>query len=715
MFSMNKSSMRGIFLLLIIVFSISIISIPTNAYAGNELKVTSESFEKSTIIEFSNGGEIEISSFRIWLSAGSNFESFKTEDGWLGEKTPLGVIIFTSDKPVTQGNSVKFGVKTDVPKPGINWKAIDKNGEQISLGKSIPTEFGNGVIVSSDTSVNKGVFDDSFFKIIPDKPNAGGSIRVTGDNFGSSQQFDFFLNTKKLGSFNTDDKGYFVSTFQIPENQKAERVDFFIKDKTSESKSISLILGSKGTNLPSGEIVKLTIKGVPDVLYRGDFLEISGTAQPGSAITASVKNPDNEIINTRTAEVTAKGTWELPEPIIVPLDTPFGKYTAEISDGRESITRTYTVESAKVIVIAPSNLKFEPGEILKFSGTALPNQKIDLILKDPLGDEKISDIMDVNSTGIVEFEYDTIANVDKEGTWTLIASQGIHKEFIYAGLGELPSIPINLSFDKLNYKPTEDAKITFAGKPSEVITLLIIDPSDNPKGDAISITLKPDGTQIYSLDLTGYSSGIYSAVLSKGSAKSTATFTVGLQTGSGEISINTTRDSYEPGEPILVLGETKPSVLLTLTLVDPNNNEIKSTPVHSDKLGKITEESFRVPSEATPGVWKINANSGANFDVAEFEVTSVQVEGLSISVEEAEQIPTVGKVLTIKVIGAQQTIEIEIVSEDGELIEEFTPFPADKEGRLIQPWIVPSGIEPGNYIFKVKDGFDTDETTFKID
>ena len=256
---------------------------------------------------------------------------------------------------------------------------------------------------------------------------------------------------------------------------------------------------------------------------------------------------------------------------------------------------------------------------------------------------------------------------------------------------------------------------SLAGKPSEVITLLIIDPSDNPKGDAITITLQPDGTEVYSLDLAGYSSGIYSAVISKGSAKSTATFTVGLQTGSGEISINTTRDHYEPGDAILVLGETKPNVLLTLTLIDPDKNEVKSLEINSDKLGKITEESFRIPSEAESGTWQINANSGANFDVAEFDVISTQVEGLRITVEEADQIPTVGKILTIKVVGAEQTIEIKIVSEDGEVIEEFTPFPANKEGQLIQPWIVPTGTEPGEYTFKVKDAFDEHETTYEIE
>jgi hypothetical protein len=709
--SMNRSSMRGIFLSLILIFTLAVISIPIESYAVDEVIVKSIAFEKSTIIEVTNEGNEEVNSFRIWLSSDYNFESFKTENGWIGEKTPQGVIIFTSTEPVKKGESVKFGVKTNESKPGINWKALDKKSEQIEIGKSIAKDLGDSTVISPNT--DKGVLENSSFRIIPDKPNAGGSIRVTGDEFGPSQQFEFFIDSKKIGSFDTDSNGHFMTTFQIPENQKTERIDFLIKDQSGEEKSISLRLGEQGTSLPSGDIVKLTIKGIPDVMYRGDFLEISGTAQPGSAVTATVKNPEGEIVNTRTAEVSAKGTWQLAEPIIVPLDTAFGKYSAEISDGRESIVRTWTVESSKVIVIAPTNLKFEPGETLKYNGTALPNQPIEIILEDPLGDEKISDIFEVDKTGIVEFEYKTIANVDKEGTWTLIATQGKHTEFIYAGLGELPSIPINLEFDKLNYKTAEDAIITLTGKPSEVISLLIIDPSDKPKGEAISITLEPDGRRVYTLDLDGYSSGIYSAVVSKGSAKSTETFTVGLQTGSGDISIGTTKLSYEPGEGILVLGDTNSNILLTLSLIDPDENEVKVKQIYSDKNGKITDDSFRVPSEAKPGMWKINVKSGSNFNTIEIEVTALTVEGLVILVEDAEQIPGVGKIITIRVLGAEQLVTIEVISDEGETIEELS-FPASDEGKLIQPWIIPPGTEPGIYTFKVKDAYNTAETTYEV-
>ena len=707
---MSNSSLRGIFLSLILIFAISVISITINVYAEDEIIAKSFAFEKSTIIEFTNDGKEEVYSFRIWLGGNYNFESFKTENGWLGEKNTVGVIIFTSTESLKQGESVKFGVKTNESKPGINWKALDKKGEQIEIGKSIAKDWADNALISSNTG--KGILENSFFRIIPDKPNAGGFIRVTGDNFGSSQQFEFFIDTKKLGFIDTDEKGHFITTFQIPENQIDKRVDFFVKDKSGQEETISLRIGDQGTKIPSSEIVKLTIKGIPEVMYRGDFLEISGTAQPGSAITASVTNSDNEVINTRTAEVDAKGIWKLSEPIIVPLDTPFGRYSVEITDGREIILRTWIVESSKVIVIAPTNLKFIPGETLRYNGTALPNQLIELILEDPLGNEKISDIFEVNNTGIVEFEYRTTASLDLEGTWTLIATQGKHKEFIYVGLGVLPSIPVNLEFDKLNYKSTEDAIITLAGKPSEAVSLLIIDPSDKPKGEAILITLEPDGRASYTLDLNGYSSGIYSAIVSKGNTKSTETFTVGLQTGSGEISIATTKLNYEPGESILILGDTKPNILLTLTLTDPDENEVKVKETFSDKNGKITESSFRIPSEAKPGIWKINAKSGSNFNILEIEVTTITIEGMVITVEDGEQIPGVGKTITIKVLGAKQTVNIEIIPEKGEVIE--LSFVASSDGRIIIPWIIPPEIEPGTYTFKATDSYNTAETTFEL-
>ena len=713
---MNRSSKRGVLLSSVLLFAFIITLNPTNAFA-DEIIIKNMSFEETTILQLTNESNEEISTFRVWLGSDFDFKSFKTEKGWTGEKTPQGVIVFTSLDTIKSGESVKFGFKTDKISTGINWKALNDEDKQIDTGKAVPGDLPTISKNISETEIHPektsyGISSDSTFRIVPEKPNVGSTIRVTGDNFGTMQEFDFYINSKKMGSFETDKNGHFMTTMKIPEDQDADRVDFKIKDANGEEKKISLRIGDIDNRIPISDDIKLTIKGLPNVIHRGDLLEISGTGNPGSAITAEITTPEGEIINSRTAEVDTKGNWELEEPVLIALDAPFGKYSATITDGRESILKQWSVESDKSIIIAPSTLKFDAGETMTFSGNAIANQPIEIILEDPLGKEIFSDILQVDKDGEVEFEFDT-EQTSLKGTYTVIATQEKEKEFIFVGLDQLPTIPVNLEFDKLNYKTSERAIISLSGTESEIVSLLIIDPSDKPKGDAISITLLPDGTGTYELDLKGFSSGVYTAVISKGTAQSTEIFTVGLQIGSGDIKINTTKVDYLPGESILILGDTNPNVLLTITLTDPNGDEIKVKETFSDKNGKISEDAFRIPSDGVSGTWTINAKSGSNFVNIEITVRAIEQEGMIVSIEEGESFGGVGKTMNIQVFGGAQTVTIEIIAEDGEIIEELK-FPASNEGEINQPWIIPKDTEPGTYTIIAKDAFNSAEAVFEI-
>ncbi|MEK0345949.1 MAG: biofilm-associated protein [Nitrosopumilus sp.] len=713
---MNKSSKRGIFLSIILLFSILIITIPSNIYA-EEVSVKSFAFEETTIIEITNDSNEQVNSFRIWLGSDFSFKSFKTEKGWIGEKTPQGVIIFTSSETIKPGESVKFGIKTDKVKPGINWKALDKGDNQISIGKVLPRELPDVVQNTKPKQDQIQVYDlsESIFRIVPEKPNVGSSIRVTGDKFAAYQEFDFYINSKKIGSFETDKDGHFMTTMKIPKDQKADRVDFKIIDKNGGEKKISLRIGEIDNRIPETQNIKLTIKGIPDVIHRGDFLEIFGTGDPGSAITAEIANSDGEIINSRTAEIDNKGDWKLDEPIIIALDTPFGKYSATITDGRQNILKHWIVESDKVIIITSSSLKFDPGEVMKFNGTALPNNPIELVLEDPLGKEIFSDIIQVDDSGFVEFEFPTTQSI-LEGTYTLIATQGKEKEFIFAGIGQLPSIPVNLEFDKLNYKAGDTAIISLIGKGSDIVSLLIIDPSDRQKGDTISITLQPDGRGSYSLNLDGYASGVYNAIVSKGNTKNTEMFAVGLQTGSGEIQITAVKDEYKPSESILILGNTKHGdVLVTLTLINEKGEKVKSKEIFAikgDKGGQISDDSFRIPSNAVPGQWKIKAVSGSNFYDFMFEVIpDVVVTGMIVSFEGITNQPVIGDLFNFKVIGTQGSILLEIYNDSSELVAEIGPL-VGSAGYIITPWAIPDDFEPGTYTLIANDAHNSSTTTF---
>ncbi len=730
--NMTESSMRGIFLSIVLVSSVAmLVTFPENVFA-EEVEVSSIALGQTTIIELTNNSNEDVNTFRIWLGADDAFKSFKTEDGWAGEKTPLGVIVFTSDDAIRPGDSVKFGVKTDKVEPAINWKALDDKDNQMKIGLALPKELpvvaknqGDSTQQNpgddtqnpenqeaTETETAAAVTAESTFRIIPEKPNVGSSIRVTGDKFGASQNFDFYIDTRKIGSFVTDENGHFMTTMQIPDDQTADRVDFTVKSQEGDERKISLRIGEPNHRIVESDNIKLTIQGIPNVVHRGDFMEIFGTGQPGGAITGEITNSDGEIINSRTAEIDSKGDWKL-EPIIVPLITPLGKYSITITDGREDTVMQWSVESDKVILIEPSKLKYDAGEVMTFRGTALKNTPIEFIVEDPLGKEIYSDIIEIDDSGFVEFDFPT-TQTTLEGTYTVIASQGSDKEFIFAGLGQLPNIPVNLEFDQVNYKAGDVAEISLTGKASEIISLLIIDHSDNPVGNATSITLQPDGRGTYFLDLEGYASGAYTAVISKGSAQSEERFAVGLPVGSGEIEVNTTKSEYLPGDSILILGNVNPNVLLMVTLTDPDGHDVKIKEIFSDKYGKISESSFRVPSEATPGTWNINVKSGANFANIEIGVLDISAEGMVINTSEGPDVPGFGETINIEIAGASQTVQIQIIAEDGEVIEELE-FPASAQGEIHQPWIIPKDIEPGTYTVKAQDAFNSAQTTFVVE
>ena len=714
---MNKSSKRGIFLSTIILFSIVLIIIPVDAYA-NEIDVKIIGLEETAIITVTNNSEKDINMFRIWLGENFDFKSYKTEKGWIGEKTPQGVIIFTSSEPIKIGEAVKFGIKTDEINPIINWKALDQKNEVIKKGVAQPVELPiinkNPELQPTKNYENVGtsIFADSTFRVIPEKPNSGSTIRVTGDQFGALQKFNFNVDEQKIGEFTTDENGHFMTTMQIPNLQKEDRVDFKIVSYDGIEKKMSLRLGENENRIPQSENIKLSINGISNIVYRGELLELFGTGDPGNAITIKITDSEQTIINTRTAEIDSTGNWKLIEPITIPFDASFGKYSIVVSDGRNQILKNWKVETDKIILISATEIMFEAGALIKFNGTAIPNMSLEVILEDGLGDEMMSDILNTDETGFIEFEYQTIENEDKEGTWTLIATQGKNKEFIYVGYDEIPSIPVNLEFDKSNYQATETAIISFIGKPSDNLSMIIINPSGGVLGEDKQIKLQADGRAKYNLDLEGFGSGIYTAVIQKGNSQSSEKFSVGLVMGSGKIDAKTTQTEYEQGERILLLGNTNPNSLLIGTLLDPNGNIIKTVEMASDNKGTFTEERFRIPSNAIQGLWKINVGSGGNLDTIEFNVFDTNEGGITVKVTERVK---VGDLIKISIVASHKTlVTIEITEESGKSIDKTLTCNTTKEFICETFWSVPKTMSPGTYILKVNDAISSNETKFKI-
>lgn len=712
----NMQGFLAKWIFLSFVFVIAMFTIFSINEVGAEEKLVeakSIGFEETTIIEFENNGKSEIQSFRMWLGKDNSFKSFKTEKGWTGKKTPQGVIVFTTSEPIKLGQSVKFGIKTDNTKPGINWKALDKNNQELEIGKTLVTESPSKPSIkdiNKSTSVEKngGIFSDSVFRLIPEKPNVAATIRVVGDRFASNQEYDFYLGNFFLDSFETDENGRFIFTTKLPESQKSERVEFFVKDEQGNQKELSLRIGELGSRI--AEEVKLTIIGLPPKINPGDVLLISGTGNPGGTITANVIDPEGKIVTTNAASVNTQGKWSFET--LLSVDTPLGKYSAEISDGKDTILKSWIVESSKFIHIIPSQIKYEAGDILLFNGTGLPNQNVEVIFENPQGTEIYSDIIQTDSSGFFDFKFETEQSFI-DGTYVVFAFQGDKSEIVYIGIGELPEAQLVAKMDKLNYDAGDTALVSLRGPESANLSLLIIDPSDKNKFSA-PITLGPDGKKDYELDLSGYASGVYTVVVTRANAQTNEVFSVGLQTGSGPIDLNLTKETYEPGDAMLILGKSGPNILVTLSLLDPDGNEVRVKEIFTNKDGVLSEDSFRIPSYAVSGVWTIKAKSGPNFNEVKFDITPSMEEGMVVFIDRIDFFPGVGKVVYIKVIGAAQGVTIDILSQTQELVGHIE-FVATKEGILSTPWPVPDNTPPGNYTIKVKDAFSSAETSFVLE
>jgi hypothetical protein len=719
--NIKKITNKEIHISIIILFSVSLILIPLEVHA-DEINVVSVGLDETAIITVTNNSDNEIKTFRVWLGEEFNFKSFKTEKGWMGEKNQQGVIVFTSSETLKPNEQVKFGLKTDKINPTINWKALDQENKIIDTGVTKLSKLSD-VSQNSNIELNQeysnngiSIFSESIFRVIPDKPNSGSTIRVTGDEFAQSQKFDFYIDAKKIGDFITDRNGNFVTTIQIPDIGKKDKLDFTIIGYDGIEKKISSELGENENRILKDEEIRLEVKGIPNTVNQGDILEINGKGAPGTSVIVKIVNSEEEVTNTRITEVEKTGTWKLLEPISIPYNAIFGEYTALISDtgsdGGNQISKKWNVETNKIIIINPEKIKFDAGELITFTGTAMPNIPLELILKNNVGDEMSSDILEISDSGIVKFEYQTTENEDIEGTWTLIATQKNNKEFIYVGYDVLPRIPVNIEFDKSNYKNTEKPVISLAGKPSENVSLIIITPSGSIVGTDIMIQLKEDGRGEHNLDLSGYVSGIYTAVIKKGGSQSSENFSVGLLTGSGEINAEVTQTEYKQGERILLLGNTaNGNSLMVVNLIDPSGKEIKSLEMASNSERMFSEERLRIPSNAQIGIWKITITSGSNLDKLEFNVFSSTEEGMDVRATEQVM---VGDLLKIWISASHKTsIIIEITDEEGDTMQELN-CNTTKEFKCETFWSIPKDSIPGEYTIKAYDSISSSETTFEI-
>ena len=503
-----------------------------------------------------------------------------------------------------------------------------------------------------------------------------------------------YIGNDKIDSFSSNGDGNFITTVVIPDSEQAGSVNFVLKDQQGNQKSFStnLKVSQHGNIIQS---VPLTVNFDP-IFHRGETKIVSGTATPGTTVTFTIFDIKGNPITTLTAQPDKNGNYSFKRTI--PIDSPFGKYSVTISDGKDQVSKNFSIVTTHNISVLTSAQRYEAGKTVVINGTSISNQIVTFSFADPTGHQIYSKDANVTSAGTISTSY-KLEDSAIQGTYAITVTQGNDLTTLYFGVGQDPAPPMTAKLDKLTYSVSDKPVISVTGPSSSTVNLVIIAPDDTQKFADI-IDLGQNGQTTYSFNLTSYTPGIYTAVVSHASEKIQNSFAVGLVTGSGKILLNTVKNSYLPGDGIIIIGTANPNTILQISLTDPNGINIKSIITFTDKTGHFSAFDFSIPAIATPGTWKLDASSGVNHVSSNITVKSSS-QAVTVHIDRDSGIYTRGDIIVISGTDAGNTAAVHITVRSNNTIADTLTTSSTNRGDFSTDWQIPRSINPGPYTIEI--------------
>ena len=707
---MERYSMGGILTSLLLVFCVFTLLSISEVSAEDVISVNAESYQNTIIIEFKNDGTSKIKTVKIWLGGDATFKSFKTEPGWGGGEYSDGkMLIFTATNTLNLGESVKFGFTTNEKIDGINWKTLDQNEQQIDTRKTPIQEIShtdsNYTIEESENIDDLKETGSTLYgskKFIPENIRVGSDIRLVGNGFGSEKNLQIYLDSTMIKSVKTDIEGNFLTTISIPDTQKIGTSEFIIKNEFDDFQSSNIkIEEQKNRFLRTTEF---EINNIPDEVKYDQVLTASGNAYPKSAIILKFENADRILEKTRVVMSDSNGAWIFEESINRTED--LGEKYLIFQNNQYKTTKNMTIKSDFTIEVFTTAKRYNAGETVSITGNSEPNKSTTIWIKDQNKKIIFYDVFTTNADGSLNYELITDTTF-ADGTYTVIVKQEDESDAVLFGIGQYPTQGLVVLMDKTNFELNSKAILSVVGPPSVKLSITILDSNDGIK-ITDSVTVSTAGKNKYTLDLDDLSSGVYRAVISSTNIQDSTKFSVGLEQGSGDISLVTTQTNYTPGDSVLVIGKTGSNARLIITLFEPSGKVSSQFETFSDGAGNFSTESIGIPYNAILGDWKITAQSRLDSNSVDIKVNIPTNLGITFQIEESEF--SIGDVVIIKGIALSDSnrLYMKITDQSDQVIITLeTPITSDNTFSL--PWTIPNGFDAGTYIINVHDSVNSAE------
>ena len=711
---MKKYYLGGISASLLLVFSIfTLFSIAEVNAEGISVDITG--YENTIIVEFENNSEYKIKNVRMWPGGEIIFESFKSEPGWGGGKySDSKLIVFTATNTLNPGESVKFGLVTSEKIDGINWKALDQNDNEISSGKTeiksiseITSDFIEDESEEVEQAKEEGGQLYGTKKFIPEKIRVGGDVRLVGNGFGSEKNLKLYLDEIILKSINTDEQGNFLTTLSIPDNYDAGTSEFIIKDESGNIQTSNFTIDeAKNRFLKTS---KFDIASIPAEIRYEEMLTISGNAYPQTAVILSFENMDNVLEKTRVVIANSNGEWTFEEKIDRTED--LGEKYVIIKNNNNKTIKNVNLKSDYLLEISLSAIRYNVGDTISVTGNGEPTENTTVLVKDEEGKIMHYDVFTSQDDGNLNYEFtsDTLAT----GTYTVVLKQASGSDAGVFGIGKYPSTAIVALMEKSNFSLNSKAILSILGPPSSKLSIKVLDSNDNIKLTD-SLTTSSSGKSKYTIDLQDLSSGIYRAVISSVNIQDSVKFSVGLESGSGEISLISIQENYSPGESILILGSTGPNARLTITLYDPSGKVSSVTETFSDTSGSFATSELGIPVSGNLGDWKITTHSRLDTKTININVSVPTEKSITLTLENTEF--TTGQTVTVEGVAQSDTSRLQIkVMDDNSTIIATLETPITSDGTFSVPWVIPHSVDTGTYTITITDDENSDSVEIFIE
>ena len=713
---MKKYKLSGVFVSVLLVFSIFTLLSISEANAEETISVSAKSYQNTIIIEFENESASKIKTIKMWPGGEVTFTSFKTEPDWGGGKYSDGkLLIFTATNTLNQGESIKFGIVTNEKINKINWKALDQNENEIDKRKTSIQEISHttpSFIEEESEAVEQAKETGSALygtkKFIPEKIRVGSDVRLAGSGFSAEEELKLYLDTTILKSVKTDKQGNFLTTVSIPDTYDIGTGEFIIKDESGNFQSTNInIEEQKNRFLKTTEF---EVNSIPAEVSYDEILTFSGSAYPQSAIIILFENNERLLEKTRVTTANSNGEWVFEE--MIDRTDAIGEKYVIFKNNQDKTTKNLTVKSDYIIEVSASAVRYNEGETVSIIGVGESNTDTTIWIKDQNKKIILYDIFRTNANGDLNYQF-VVDDEFSSGTYTAIIKQtGGGTDAALFGIEQYPTTRIVALMSKTNFPLDSKAVMNIIGPQSTKLSITVLDSNDNVELTD-SITTTSSGKAKYAIDLAGLDSGIYRAAVSATNVQDATKFSIGLETGSGAISLITTRDNYSPGESILIIGNTGNNARLTITLYDPSGNIVSETETFSDSSGNFSTENIGIPSNGSLGNWKVTAHSRLDSKSIEINVAVPSGLGLTLQIEGTEFVT--GDTVLIKGVGQSNSnrLTVDIIDEDDQVVVSLkTPITSD--GTFSLPWKIPADISTGMYTVKVSDAVNSNSVEIFI-